>query len=231
MLSNIPQGFSRYLLWIITGVVLACVSVFLMGYLAFTGIYLDDFYDLSVLIDLFHQRYQAPDAWHAFIQTESIVFLISFSAVAYHVFEHIRPAHKVLGNAHFSNGFEIQRAGFFRQEDQSIIIGKKYGAPLFANGFEHVLVFAPTGSGKTRSIGIPNLFHYPYSVVCNDVKLTMFKTTSGYREQVLGHKCYCWAPASNTRETHRYNPLSLISTDPFQRITLILNFIATGTLI
>ncbi|MDF1931642.1 hypothetical protein PGH45_18475 [Legionella pneumophila] len=34
---------------------------------------------------------------------------------------------------------------------------------------------------------MPNLFHYPYSVVCNDVKLTLFKTTSGYRERVLGH--------------------------------------------
>jgi len=178
MPSKIPQGFSRYLLWIITGIILACLGVFLLGYMAFTGIYLDDFYNLLVLIDLFHQRHQASDVWHDFIRTEGIVFLISISAAAWHVFERIRPAHKVLGNAHFSNGFEIQRAGFLKQEAQSIIIGKKYGAPLYANGFEHVLVFAPTGSGKTRSIGIPNLFHYPYSVVCNDMKLTMFKTIS-----------------------------------------------------
>ncbi len=47
----------------------------------------------------------------------------------------------------------------------------------------------------------------------------MFKTTSGHREQVLGHRCYCWAPASEDRKTHCYNPLSLISEDKFQRIT------------
>ena len=101
----------------------------------------------------------------------------------------------------------------------SIIIGKKYGAPIYANGFEHVLVFAPSGSGKTRSISIPNLFSYPYSVVCNDLKLTLFKTTSGYRETVLRHKVYCWAPANPQFETHRFNPLSLISSNEITRIT------------
>lgn len=190
-----------------------------MGYVIFSWIYLDHYYGMMTLMDLFWQRYQTPDLWRNFVKTEGIVYLASLSALAYHTFERARPTHKVLGHAHFSNGFEIKKAGFFKREEQSIIIGKKYGAPLFSNGFEHVLVFAPTGSGKTRSIGIPNLFHYPYSVVCNDVKLTMFKTTSGYREKVLGHRCYCWAPANEDRKTHRYNPLSMISDDKFQRIT------------
>ncbi|WP_258864379.1 hypothetical protein [Legionella pneumophila] len=35
--------------------------------------------------------------------------------------------------------------------------------------------------------------------MCNDVKLTLFKTTSGYREQILGHRCFCWAPADENR--------------------------------
>jgi type IV secretion system protein VirD4 len=90
---------------------------------------------------------------------------------------------------------------------------------MYSNGSEHVLVFAPTGSGKTRSIAIPNLFNYQDSIVCNDVKLTLFETTSGYRKQVLGHQCYCWAPAHPERRTHRFNPLDLISNDKIQRIT------------
>lgn len=125
----------------------------------------------------------------------------------------------VLGNAHFASGLETWRAGFLKREDGAILIGKKYGVPLWSNGFEHVLVFAPTGSGKTRSIGIPNLYQYPYSAVCNDVKLTMFKTTAPYREQVLGQKCYCWAPAKTDGQSHCYNPLAMISTDKKQRIT------------
>ncbi|KTD65369.1 type IV secretory system conjugative DNA transfer family protein [Legionella spiritensis] len=126
---------------------------------------------------------------------------------------------KVLGNAHFASGMEVWKAGFLKQEEGAILIGKKYGVPIWSNGFEHVLVFAPTGSGKTRSIGIPNLFQYPFSVVCNDVKLTLFQTTAQYRETVLGHRCFCWSPTDEQGNTHRYNPLDLIARDKRQRIT------------
>ena len=135
------------------------------------------------------------------------------------VCERLRQDNKVLGNAHFARGLEIHKAGFFDREPESIVIGKKFGVPLFANGFEHVLVFAPSGSGKTRSISMPNLFNYPYSVVCNDIKFTLFNTTSGYRQSVLGHVCYCFAPARASGVTHRFNPLSFISQDSNQRIT------------
>ena len=81
------------------------------------------------------------------------------------------------------------------------------------------MVFAPSGSGKTRSISIPNLFNYLNSVVCNDVKFTLFETTAGYREKVLGHTCYCFAPASKSGQTHCYNPLSMISADKLERMT------------
>lgn len=129
--------------------------------------------------------------------------------------------HKALGNAHFARGWEIHQAGFFKQEQEGIIIGKHYGAPLYSNGFEHVLVFAPTGSGKSRSIAIPNLFHYPYSVVCNDVKFSLFETTSGYRKEVLGHECYCFAPTRTDGITHCYNPLLVISSNKLERMTHI----------
>jgi type IV secretion system protein VirD4 len=215
----VKGGFLRFLGYILLLSFMACVCIFICSYLVFTYLYLDNFYSLSALEVIFIQRYQEPLLWSGFIKTEGIGFIVAVAIVAYFIFERIRPAHKLLGNAHFSNGFEIKKAGFFKREEQSIIIGKKYGVPLYANGFEHVLVFAPTGSGKTRSIGIPNLFQYPYSVVCNDVKLTMFKTTSGYREKYLGNKCYCWSPASEDGKTHRYNPLSLISNDKIQRIT------------
>lgn len=212
-------GFYRYLSWYLMSIIATLIGLFLLGYVIFSWIYLDCFQGFSALVDLFWRRYQESSLWGHFVKTESVVLCIAITTFAYHLFEKKRPAHKVLGNAHFATGFEVNKTGFFKQEEQSIIIGKKYGVPLYANGFEHVLVFAPTGSGKTRSIGIPNLFQYPYSVVCNDVKLTMFKTTSGYREQVLEHQCYCWAPASEDRKTHRYNPLSSISDDKFQRIT------------
>ncbi len=123
---------------------------------------------------------------------------------------------KVLGNAHFANLFEIIKAGFLKNKPESLVVGKKYGLPLYVNGFEHVLCFAPTGSGKTRSIAIPNLLHFPYSAVCNDVKLTLYQKTAKYRQRHFGHKTYIWAPAQD--ETHCFNPLSLISDDKHKRI-------------
>lgn len=213
------KGFYRYLSLLFICALFITTGIFLFGYVLFSWIYLDRFQGIAALTNLFWQRYQTPALWINFVKTECILLLIVLTAIVVHLFERLKPARKTLGHAHFSNGFETKQAGFFKKEEQSIIIGKKYGAPLYANGFEHVLVFAPTGSGKTRSIGIPNLFQYPYSIVCNDVKLTLFKTTSGYREQVLGHQCYCWAPASEDRKTHRYNPLSMISVDKVQRLT------------
>lgn len=215
----LKKGFVRYCACIVLVGLFAVGITFILGFVAFSAIYLDGTGGLSALTHVFWKHYQEPTLWHDFIVTQAVVFTVVSIVMGYLVFERLRPANKVLGNAHFSNGFEIKNAGFFKHEEQSIIIGKKYGAPLYANGFEHVLVFAPTGSGKTRSIGIPNLFQYPYSVVCNDVKLTLFKTTSGYREKVLGHQCYCWAPASEDRKTHCYNPLAMISDDKLQRIT------------
>jgi type IV secretory pathway TraG/TraD family ATPase VirD4 len=123
---------------------------------------------------------------------------------------------KALGNAHFATLFEIIRAGFFKKVPESLVVGKKYSIPLYVNGFEHVLCFAPTGSGKTRSIAIPNLLHFPYSVVCNDVKLTLYKETAKYRQREFGHKTFIWAPGQD--DTHCFNPLSLISDDKHKRI-------------
>lgn len=213
------KGFNRYVAYMVSSSILISTGLFIAGYFIFCWLFLEEIHSLLGLIDLANLHYQNLELWSAFIKTEGAIFLISFITLGLYLFNKIRPEKKVLGNAHFANGFEMKKATFFKQEEQSIIIGKKYGAPLYSNGFEHVLVFAPTGSGKTRSIGIPNLFHYPYSVVCNDVKLTLFKTTSGYRQQVLGHQCYCWAPTNEEKVTHRYNPLSLISNDKVQRLT------------
>lgn len=155
--------------------------------------------------------------WFSFALASSIPLFFILSQF----YERVRQDNKALGNAHFSTGLETYKAGFFKQEEESIIIGKKHGVPLFSNGFEHVLVFAPTGSGKSRSIAIPNLFHYPYSVICNDVKFTLYETTSGYRREVLGHECFCFAPTRTNGLTHRYNPLMVISKNKLERITHI----------
>lgn len=120
----------------------------------------------------------------------------------------------ILGNAHFASALEIQRAGFF--ENEGIIVGKSLGKPIRAGGFEHVLAFAPAGSGKTTSIAIPNLLTWRESCVVNDPKFELFETTSGYRKKAFKNDVFLWAPTRH--KTHRYNPLRFISQDKFKRI-------------
>jgi type IV secretion system protein VirD4 len=163
--------------------------------------------------------YQWVDVIPSLLWSEALSALVMMMLIGLVLFEDIRPANRVLGNAHFAKGWEVYKDSFYKKEEESLIIGKKSGLPLYSNQFEHVLVFAPSGSGKTRSITIPNLFHFPYSVVCNDIKFTLFETTSGYRSRVLGHECYCFAPTKKNGVTHRFNPLKAISKNKLERLT------------
>ncbi|WP_058526026.1 type IV secretory system conjugative DNA transfer family protein [Legionella erythra] len=209
-------GFCLYLSGLAGGVWVAVVAMVVAGLALFAWYEDVSFRSYSELWLFIHSEEAALLHFQWSMAASIGLFLLAFAAMA---FERFRPASKALGNAHFANGFEIKKAGFFNREAESIVIGKKWDAPLYANGFEHVLVFAPSGSGKTRSIAIPNLLHYPYSVVCNDVKLTLYETTAGFRKSVLGHACYCFAPAHPEGRTHRFNPLSAISSDKMKRMT------------
>ncbi|HHX8430836.1 TPA: type IV secretory system conjugative DNA transfer family protein [Legionella pneumophila] len=214
----IRTGIIRYLsMLVLSGIVFLLLS-FIMGIFMYEGFYGQEL-SFGELIPFLWDLNNDPLNDSYFLISQGSAALLMTLIALYTAFERWRPANSVLGNAHFAHGLEIKKAGFLDKENESIIIGKKFGAPLYSNGFEHVLVFAPSGSGKTRSIAIPNLFNYPYSMVCNDVKLTLFNTTSGYRERVLENRCYCWALANPEGKTHRFNPLSFISEDRLLRMT------------
>lgn len=119
----------------------------------------------------------------------------------------------IFGKAHWANFFEAKKAGLFVKE--GIIIGKKWGRHLVVGGHEHVMVFAPSGSGKTRALAITNLLSWKGSCVCNDPKLELYKLTSSYRQQ-QGQLCFVWHPGSFS--THCYNPLDWIDSDKIKRI-------------
>lgn len=211
-------GLTRILTYYSISTLSLVVICFALGVIAFQLVNKESLIMPFDIIRYIDELSQSPNELKHFKSFEFGAFFLLFGLIIYFGYEKLGAKGNALGDAHFANGLEVKKANFLTKNDESIIIGKKYGVPLSANGFEHVLVFAPTGSGKTSGIGIPNLFNYPNSVVCNDVKLSMFETTSGYRESVLGHKCYCWAPANDSAKTHRFNPLSFISDDKFKRI-------------
>jgi type IV secretion system protein VirD4 len=74
-------------------------------------------------------------------------------------------------------------------------------------GPAHVLVFAPTRSGKGIGIVVPTLLTWPSSVLVHDLKGENWALTSGARKR-MGQRCLKFAPASDDSDGARYNPLS-----------------------
>jgi type IV secretion system protein VirD4 len=74
-------------------------------------------------------------------------------------------------------------------------------------GPAHVLVFAPTRSGKGVGIVIPTLLTWPHSVLVHDLKGENWALTAGARQR-MGQRCLRFAPASPDVGAARYSPLA-----------------------
>jgi len=116
-----------------------------------------------------------------------------------------RPLH---GAARWANGAEIARAGL--RARSGIVIGQAKGRPLVFDGPEHVLLHAPTRTGKGVGVVIPNLLTWPGSVVVLDVKQENWAATAGYRAG-CGQTVWRFDPLDPQGRTARYNPLGHIN--------------------
>jgi type IV secretion system protein VirD4 len=121
----------------------------------------------------------------------------------------------LFGNAHWATIFEAKKSGLL--STQGVILGKKWGRYLRVDGFEHVFVFAPSGSKKTNSLVTPNLLTWSGSCIVQDIKGTLFEDTSGFRAK-YGQACFLWNPGSRDGKTHAYNPIDSVSKNPLLRV-------------
>jgi type IV secretion system protein VirD4 len=133
------------------------------------------------------------------------------------------------GSAHWAGADEIEAAGILptRANVGGVLLGaveipvktvgfNPFGAKnktvyLRHGGPEHILVFAPTRSGKGVGIVIPTLLSWSESVLVHDVKGENWALTSGFREKVLKQRCLRFSPSEI--ESVRFNPLSEIRLD------------------
>lgn len=121
----------------------------------------------------------------------------------------------IYGNAHFANADDIKKSGLFAED--GFLLGKAFGRDLCVGGYEHIIIFAPTGLGKTLAYMVPNLLYWQGSAVVSDIKSQLFDLTSKYR-QSIGQDVYKFSPASPDGQSHCYNPLDIISQNPHTRI-------------
>jgi type IV secretion system protein VirD4 len=121
------------------------------------------------------------------------------------------------GSAHWAGPQEVEAAGILPDDGNKG--GVLFGAwedrgtvrYLRHKGPEHMMVFAPTRSGKGVGIVIPTLLNWDQSVLVHDIKGENWALTSGFRQKVLGQRAIKFDPSSP--DSARFNPLQEIRMD------------------
>ncbi|MBJ7511173.1 type IV secretory system conjugative DNA transfer family protein [Brevundimonas sp.] len=122
-----------------------------------------------------------------------------------------RPLH---GAARWASAAEQSRAGL--RSRCGVVLGRADGRFLIADGAEHVMLYAPTRTGKGVGVVIPNLLAWPDSIVVLDIKRENYLATAGYRAEA-GQTVHLFDPLAPDGRTARFNPLDHIDrSDPIQ---------------
>jgi type IV secretion system protein VirD4 len=121
------------------------------------------------------------------------------------------------GTASFATEFDICRMGLLNESDEGtsshgVYLGAwedKKGRTHYLqhDGPEHIILYAPTRSGKGISTVLPTLLSWRESVVVTDIKGELFALTSGWR-QTAANNCILKLDlvSTNEKRTH-FNPL------------------------
>jgi type IV secretion system protein VirD4 len=111
------------------------------------------------------------------------------------------------GAARWASEGELVREGM--RAKQGIILGRKGADYLVFGGPEHVMLYAPTRTGKGVGVVIPNLLNWADSVVVLDIKKENWEATAGFRAK-HGQQVVMFDPLDPEGRTARYNPLGFI---------------------
>lgn len=122
----------------------------------------------------------------------------------------------IFGDSHWADARDISKMGL--RSKHGVLLGKYKNKLLIADGYQHILLFAPTGSGKGVGFVIPNLLFWRDSVIVHDIKLENYEYTSGWRKKNFKQKVFLWNPADPDGISHCYNPMDWISKKPGQMV-------------
>jgi len=126
-------------------------------------------------------------------------------------------ARSLHGDAKWAPRSEMRRRGLFDDDGWKIIVGQ-WGQRFVMHGATplvspHAYVAAPTGSGKSEGIMIPNALSWRGSLVALDVKRQLYDRTAGFRA-AHGQKVYLLNFAPRDHRSHCYNCFYYVSSDP-----------------
>ncbi|WP_312162723.1 type IV secretory system conjugative DNA transfer family protein [Phenylobacterium sp.] len=127
------------------------------------------------------------------------------AVVALGVARSLRPP--LHGAARWASETELTQGGL--RALQGIVLGWSGARLLTFGGPEHVMLHAPTRSGKGVGVVIPNLLTWPDSVVVLDIKRENWTATAGFRA-AHGQTVILFDPLDPEGRTARFNPLGHI---------------------
>ncbi|MBV9481552.1 MAG: type IV secretory system conjugative DNA transfer family protein [Acidobacteria bacterium] len=129
----------------------------------------------------------------------------------------VTSAPDLYGSARWASQRDMIKAGLLagwlahiiRKRRIGIILGAWRGFYLRDCSPGHVLVVAPTRSGKGIGIVIPTLLTWPHSALIHDIKGENWELTAGARKR-MGHLCLKFDPTDTTGASVKYNPLQQV---------------------
>lgn len=153
--------------------------------------------------------------------THLAALLVYLSIFIYHWswirdYEFFKKKESLHGDARWASEEDIKKVGL--RSKSGMLLGKDSRGYFIADGYQHSLLFAPTGSGKGVGFVIPNLLFWEQSIICHDIKLENHELASGWRNNKLKQKVYVWNPADPDGKTHCYNPIDWVSNKPGQMV-------------
>jgi type IV secretion system protein VirD4 len=144
--------------------------------------------------------------WHVLQKTMWPVYVSILVGIVIAWASRIFTRRKKISTAHGSSRWahekELQKAGLLSKN--GVVLGQTESKKIIRHdGPEHVMVVAPTRSGKGVGLVIPTLLEWTGSAVIFDPKGENWQITSGHRES-LG-TCLRFDPT--TKQTAHFNPL------------------------
>lgn len=138
---------------------------------------------------------------------------------------HWMPPEQIKASGLINSGQGVYIGGWTEEQKRALSKrAKKIVHYLRHNGPEHVLVFAPTRSGKGVGLVLPTLLSWTHSALVYDIKGEAWALTSGWRKSA-GQRVLRFDPADHTGTAVCYNPLEEIRVGTVKEVADVQNLV------
>ena len=124
------------------------------------------------------------------------------------------------GTADFAKAEDIKKAGLAAKETGFVVGQNPFNDKIMLhNGPEHVLLVAPTRSGKGVCNMVPTGLCWKHSIFLCDPKGELWTFTAAWRKKHMGQKVMKFEPLCKDGSSAKWNPFAEIDFQSFEELT------------